>query len=51
MMMFDNYRLPKEEACNMILDTGIMFIRTLGIEIDEKKRSKLLKKIKISDQQ
>ena len=51
MMMFDNYRLPKEEACKMILDTGIMFIRTLGIEIDEKKRSKLLKKNKISDQQ
>ena len=49
MMMFDNYRLPKEEACKMILDTGIMFIRTLGVEIDEKKRSKLLKRIEMSD--
>ncbi len=49
MMMFDNYRLPKEEACKMILDTGIMFIRTLGVEVDEKKRSKLLKRIEMSD--
>ncbi|MCR4789428.1 MAG: TetR/AcrR family transcriptional regulator, partial [Lachnospiraceae bacterium] len=43
MMMFDNYRLPKKEACKMVLDMGIMQMQNLGIEIDKKKRSKLLK--------
>ncbi len=45
MMMFDNYRLPKKEACKMILDMGIRLMKPLGIEINEKKRSMLLKQL------
>ena len=45
MMMFDNYRLPKKEACIMMLNIGIMLMTNLGVEIDEKKRSKMLKQL------
>lgn len=45
MMMFDNYRLPKKDACIMVLNMGIRLAKNLGIEIDEKKRSKLLKQL------
>ncbi len=31
MMMFDNYRLPKEEACRMVFNMGLKLIRGLGI--------------------
>ena len=33
MMMFDNYRLPKEEACRMIYETGRKLAKAIGIEV------------------
>ena len=33
MMIFDNFRLPKEEACRMIYETGRKFAKAIGIEI------------------
>ena len=32
LMMYDNYRLPKETACKMVHDMGIKLLRTIGIE-------------------
>lgn len=32
MMMYDNYRLPKEEACKMVYNMGIKLLHTIGIE-------------------
>ncbi len=43
MMMFDNYRLSKEEAGKMILEMGIKMMSSLGIEMDEKKKARMLK--------
>jgi AcrR family transcriptional regulator len=34
MMMYDNYRLPKEEACKMVYDMGVKLLHTIGIEPD-----------------
>ncbi len=39
MMMFDNYRLSKEEACRMIFDMGEKLMSTLGINMEEKRKS------------
>lgn len=32
MMMFDNYRLPKEEACRMVYDMGTKLLHMIGID-------------------
>ncbi len=34
MMMFDSFRLPKEEACRMIFNTGIKMMKATGISPD-----------------
>ncbi len=34
MMMYDSYRLPKEEACKMVYEMGVKLLRTIGIEPD-----------------
>ncbi len=36
MMMFDNYRLPKEEACRMIYDMGVKLLSAIGITVENK---------------
>ena len=33
LMIFDNYKLPKEEACKMIYDMGVKLMKSLGIDI------------------
>ncbi len=33
MMMFDSYRLPKEEACRMVYDMGMKQLQLIGIKI------------------
>ena len=33
MMMFDNFRMPKEEACKMIYELGKKLAKAIGIEI------------------
>ena len=42
MMMYDNYRLPKETACEMIYKVGAMFMKAKGydINVDYKKMIK-----------
>ncbi len=35
MMMFDNYRLPKEEACKMVYDMGVGLLERVGIKPPE----------------
>ena len=37
MMIWDNYRLPKETACKMIYDMGIKLLSDIGIDLKEKK--------------
>lgn len=32
MMMYDNYKLPKEEACKMVYDMGMKLLHTIGID-------------------
>ena len=32
MMMFDNYKLPKKEACKMVYQTGVKILKTVGVE-------------------
>jgi AcrR family transcriptional regulator len=32
LMMFDNYRLPKEEACKMAYNMGVKLLGTIGID-------------------
>ena len=34
MMMYDSYRLPKEEACKMVYDMGMKLLHMIGIEPD-----------------
>ena len=33
MMMYDNYRLPKEKACEMIYKVGVKFMKAKGYDI------------------
>ena len=40
MMMWDNYRLPKEKACRMIFDMGIRLLSEIGIDVSDRKWSK-----------
>ena len=35
MMMFDNFRLPKEEACRMVHEMGMKMLHMIGIDRDE----------------
>ncbi|MCR5509146.1 MAG: TetR/AcrR family transcriptional regulator [Lachnospiraceae bacterium] len=35
MMMFDNYRLPKEEACRMMYNAGAKMMKAIGITAPE----------------
>ena len=35
MMMFDSYRLPKEEACRMIHDMGMKQLEMIGIRVEK----------------
>ena len=35
MMMFDNYRLPKDEAIRMMYDMGVRILASIGIENDK----------------
>lgn len=37
MMMFDNFRLPKEEACRMVHEMGMKMLHMIGIDRDENK--------------
>ena len=32
MMMFDNFKMPKEEACKMVYDLGVKVMGSIGIE-------------------
>jgi len=32
MMMYDSYRLPKEEACKMVYNMGMKLLHTIGID-------------------
>ncbi len=32
LMMFDSYRLPKEEACKMVYNMGVKLLNTIGIK-------------------
>lgn len=32
MMMWDNYRLPKEKACRMLFDVGVTMLKDIGVE-------------------
>ena len=32
LMMFDNYRLPKEEACKMAYNMGVKLLHSIGID-------------------
>lgn len=32
LMMYDNYRLPKEEACKMVYNMGVKLLNTIGIK-------------------
>jgi len=41
MMMWDNYRLPKKEACHMIFDMGMKMLSEIAIETKGKKFSRL----------
>lgn len=34
MMMYDNYRLPKEEACKMVYNLGVKLLNAIGINTD-----------------
>ena len=35
MMIFDNYRLPKKEACRMIYEMGLKLMKAIGIDTAE----------------
>lgn len=32
MMMWDNFRMPRKEACRMVFDVGVTMLREIGIE-------------------
>lgn len=32
MMMFDSYKLPKKQACEMVYNTGVTILKTVGVE-------------------
>lgn len=32
MLMYDSFRLPKEEACAMVYNTGLKLLKTIGID-------------------
>ena len=40
MMMWDNYRLPKEKAIRMMFDMGIKLLSETGIDVSDRKWSK-----------
>ena len=40
MMMWDNYRLPKKEACHMIFDMGMKMLSDIGVDVSGRKWSK-----------
>ncbi|SCW26838.1 transcriptional regulator, TetR family [Ruminococcaceae bacterium YRB3002] len=41
LMMFDNYRIGKKEACRMVFDTGITLLSSIGIDVGERKFEKI----------
>ena len=34
MMMYDDYRLPKEQACEMSYNVGVRFMKAMGFEVE-----------------
>ena len=38
--MWDNYRLPKKEACHMIFDMGMKMLSDIGVDVSGRKWSK-----------
>ena len=40
MMIWDNYRLPKETACRMIFDMGMKLLLDIGIDVSDRKWGK-----------
>ncbi|MBR1796898.1 MAG: TetR/AcrR family transcriptional regulator [Clostridiales bacterium] len=34
LMMFDNYKMPKEKACHMVYDMGVKLLKDIGISAD-----------------
>ena len=45
MMMFDNFKMPKEQACKMIFDMGIQLLGDIGIDTKDYSFKKIYKEI------
>lgn len=45
MMMFDNFRMPKEQACKMIFDMGMQQLTDIGIDTKNYSFKKIYKEI------
>ena len=41
MMIWDNYRLPKETACRMIFDMGMKLLADIGIDVSDRTWEKM----------
>ena len=45
MMMFDNFKMPKEQACKMIFDMGMQLLSDIGIDTSDYSFKKVYKEI------
>ena len=45
MMMFDNYRMPKEVVCRMVYDMGVKMLKEIGIDPGERDVDKIIQSV------